>query len=364
MPLYAEVPESQLTSLLRKNIYMRNFFCVLQIAVLFPLFYASTSHAQTWNLVWSDEFNGTSLDANKWSFNPHEGYGNLEYFTNHTQNAYVENGHLVIKAIKENYTYGGKTYGYTSAELITRNKGDWLYGKFEVRAKLPYGKGLWPAIWMMPTDASYGNWPLSGEIDIMENLGKDLKKIYTTIHYGTANLSSAGTCTVNHGTVSDSFHVYSMYWRPDSFSFYLDDSLYWTLGKWNPDNAAFPAPFDKRFYFLLDVAVGEGAWTGAGNPDSNTVFPQEMDLDYVRVYQKGVASVRDRADGRVNHRKSGMSASGVFPGTAISVFDIQGRLVTTFSKGTTAKKRVFYTPGVYFVSVKGTTTISRIKVVP
>jgi beta-glucanase (GH16 family) len=232
-----------------------------------------------WTLVWNDEFNGTSIDKTKWEHEVNgDGGGNneLQYYTDFAENSYVKDGVLTIQARKENYQ--GKEY--TSARMRTKYKGDWTYGRFEIKAKLPFGQGMWPAIWMLPTDWAYGGWPTSGEIDIMEMLGQETTKIYGTIHYGPAwpnNQSTGGSYTLKtgSGTFAGNFHVFAIEWDSTGFNWYCDNNLYFTTKHGQP--------FDKRFHLLLNVAVG-GNWPG--NPDEGTYFPQKMYVDYVRVYKK------------------------------------------------------------------------------
>ena len=247
---------------------------------IFILFSVSNLIAQSYQLVWSDEFNYTGLpDSQKWSYDVGAGgWGNneLQYYTeNRAENAYVEYGQLCITARHE--TYSGSDY--TSARLVTTNKGDWLYGKIEVRAKLPSGTGTWPAIWMLPTDWEYGGWPNSGEIDIMEHVGYEPSKIYGTIHTADYN-HTLGTQQGSNLTVNDcetEYHVYSIQWTPNKIEFYVDDT------KW---------PFDKRFHLLLNIAIG-GDWGGAQGVD-DMIFPAKMYIDYVRVYQQ-VADINENS---------------------------------------------------------------------
>src|SRR5437588_1714701 len=183
---------------------------VLAIAMLFARFALNAADLQ-WKLVWSDEFDGSSLDPSKWEFevNAHGGGNNeLQYYK--TNNVRVTGGVLTIEARKEHYTGPGGTREYTSARIRTRAKGDWQYGRFDLRAKLPQGKGIWPAIWMLPTDQRYGGWPHSGEIDIMELLGQDPKKVYGTLHYsGPQGHRYKGTNFVlRTGTFADDFHLF------------------------------------------------------------------------------------------------------------------------------------------------------------
>jgi len=231
---------------------------------------------QGWTLVWHDEFDGPSIDSSRWNYEINgNGGGNneLQYYTGSPSNSFVEQGCLVIQALKEGYL--GKEY--TSARLNTDHKGDWLYGRFDVRAKLPTGRGLWPAIWMLPTDWAYGGWPASGEIDIMELLGQQPGKVYGTVHFasdGGQHLSSGGSYLLPAGqSFAAGFHLFSLEWSADSLLWFVDGIRYHAEHN--------GPPFDKRFHFILNVAVG-GNWPGS--PDATTVFPQHMMVDYVRVY--------------------------------------------------------------------------------
>lgn len=244
-----------------------------------------------WTLVWNDEFDQSAIDLGKWEHEVNaQGGGNneLQYYTARPENSYIDDGKLVIKAIKETYTGPEGTREYTSARMRTPNKGDWLYGRFDIMAKLPKGQGLWPAIWMLPTDWAYGGWAASGEIDIMELLGHQPQVVYGTLHYGgqwpnnvhtgTSYMLPAGT-----GTFNDAFHLFTLEWDTTEFRWYVDGKHYQTQTTWHTTNGTYPAPFDKRFHLILNVAVG-GNWPG--NPDPGTVFPQTMVVEYVRVYKK------------------------------------------------------------------------------
>ncbi|MBN1999440.1 glycoside hydrolase family 16 protein [candidate division KSB1 bacterium] len=241
-----------------------------------------------WSLVWHDEFDGKKIDLTKWEHEVNaRGGGNneLQYYTARSENSYVKNGVLVIEAIKETFTGSEGTREYTSARLRTKNKGDWTYGRFEIRAKLPYGQGIWPAIWMLPTDNEYGGWAASGEIDIMELVGHEPNKVHGTLHYGGGwpeNKHTGKSYTLAQGNFSQDFHVFTIEWKEGEIRWYMDGVHYQTLTEWYSTNGEFPAPFDKRFHLLLNVAVG-GNWPG--NPDETTVFPQRMEVDYVRIFE-------------------------------------------------------------------------------
>jgi beta-glucanase (GH16 family) len=235
-------------------------------------------------LVWSDDFDYAGMpDSSKWSYDiGGHGWGNNEkqyYTSKELKNAAVENGMLTITATKENF----ESSSYTSARLVTKNKGDWKYGRIEVKAKLPKGRGLWPAIWMLPTAMEYGGWPKSGEIDIMEHVGYLPDSIFGTVHTGAYNhaIGTQKGSSVFADDVADQFHVYTLDWNEERINIYIDDKLYFTFN--NEKKSSQEWPFDKTFYLVLNVAVG-GNWGGKEGID-DTVFPQKMQVDYVRVYQ-------------------------------------------------------------------------------
>ncbi len=257
-----------------------------------------------WELVWSDEFDGTSIDETKWE---HEvncwGGGNNEdqCYVADAKNSFLEDGMLHIVAIDDSPSaaVGGPddnpaivTLGHSSARLRTMNRGDFRYGRIEARMKLPSGQGLWPAFWMLPTDSVYGGWAASGEIDIIEavNLGPANNAVYGTIHYGGAwpDNTNSGSSTSPSGNAWESFHVYAVEWEEGEIRWFVDERHYLTQTEWRTAAGDFPAPFDQRFHILLNVAVG-GSWPGP--PDATTTFPQEMVVDYVRVYACGADPV-------------------------------------------------------------------------
>jgi beta-glucanase (GH16 family) len=270
--------------LILKNYYSR----VLLFFIMFiPM--GMNLNGQTYNLVWSDEFDYTGLpDTAKWNYNVGgHGWGNqeLQYYTDRRlENARVEDGKLVIEARRE--TYAGKDY--TSARLVTKNKGDWIYGKFVISAKLPKGRGTWPAIWMLPTDWEYGGWPSSGEIDIMEHVGYDEGTVHGTVHTEAYN-HSLGTQQGNSIKISDgtsTFHEYSIVWTPVKIDFFADDTKYFTFYKHDNDYKKWP--FNKCFHLIMNIAVG-GTWGGVQGVDVYA-FPVTMEVDYVRVYQTATAA--------------------------------------------------------------------------
>lgn len=236
-------------------------------------------------LVWSDEFDGNTLDLTKWTPQIGDGcpslcgWGNSELEYYRAENAVVANGSLSIIAKEE--SFGGKNY--TSARLRTKDKADFTYGRFEASIKLPVGQGIWPAFWMLSTDEPYGGWPQSGEIDIMELLGQEPDLVHGTIHYGPAwpnNQSSSASYRILSGIFNDDFHEFAIEWDVNEIRWYIDDYLFST--KTAADVAPNAWPFDHDFHMLLNMAVG-GNWPGP--PNASTVFPQVMEVDYVRVYK-------------------------------------------------------------------------------
>ncbi len=245
-----------------------------------------------WRLAWSDEFNGrdgSAVDSTKWSFDVGgKGWGNneLETYTSRTTNAHVEAGSLVIKAIKETFTGTDNiTRNYTSARLLTKHKFTQAYGRFEARIRIPFGQGIWPAFWMLGDNIDTAHWPNCGEIDIMENIGREPSAVHGTFHgpgySGGKGIGAAYTLTGGR-KFSDDFHTFALEWEPNVMRFYVDGKLYQTRTPADlPGGAAWV--FDRPFFIILNVAVG-GDWPG--NPDATTVFPQRMLVDYVRVYRR------------------------------------------------------------------------------
>ena len=264
---------------MKRHIVQRLFKISFLIVLIFQI---NLSRAQTTDcshLVWNDEFNTAGVPAtDKWDYDIGDGgWGNneLQTYTNTRTNSWVENGRLYIKAVKNNNSW-------TSARMVTRQKGDWLYGRIEVKAKLPSGKGTWPAIWMLPTDWEYGGWPSSGELDIMEHVGYDPGVIHGTAHTESYYFK-IGTQKGSSITVPDAmtaFHVYAIEWDAEQIRWYVDDQLYFTFN--NEHNTYKEWPFDKRFHLLLNIAIG-GDWGGAQGIDPN-LTEAVMEVEYVRVY--------------------------------------------------------------------------------
>ena len=238
--------------------------------------------------IWSDEFSGNGLDFSKWECEVNAfGGGNheLQLYTDRDENIRIENGLLVIEAHKNNPAILGTTREYSSARIRTKRRGEWTFGRFDIRAKLPKGQGVWPAIWMMPSDDKYGGWASSGEIDIMEFKGQEPKKIHGTIHFGESwpkNRFKTGVFESPTVDFSRDFHVYSIDWRKDKITWLIDDKPFQTFTEWDSSGGKFPAPFDQPFHLLINLAIGGGF---VGMPDSSTVLPQRLEVDYVRVFR-------------------------------------------------------------------------------
>ena len=266
-----------------------------------------------WTLVWSDEFDGpdgSGPDPTKWTYDiGGNGWGNreLEYYTDRPRNVFIRDGNLVITAVRENYSGPADphqsadgsparqvsaakpvTHHYTSARLKTQGRFSQEYGRFEARIRIPYGQGMWPAFWMLGDDIDKIEWPRCGEIDIMENIGKEPSKVHGSLHGpgpsdavpGTDDLTAS--YTLPRGRFADAFHVFAVEWEPQVIRFYVDDHLYATGTPADLPHGAGWA-FDHPFFLLLNLAVG-GTWPGS--PDASTHFPQQMLVDYVRVYAR------------------------------------------------------------------------------
>jgi beta-glucanase (GH16 family) len=235
-----------------------------------------------WKLIWQDEFEGTQLDRTKWIVDigyTGESNGELEVYTDRWENLRLENSLLIIEAREEQY----QRYRYTSARLKTQGLHSWTYGRVEARIKIPYSQGLWPALWMLGDDVLTVGWPQSGEIDIMENIGKMPAAVRGTLH-GPGYCRDDGIYadfTLAEGKFADDFHVFTLDWEPGRLRWYVDGTEYHTL---TPNDVPGEWVFDHPFFILVNVAVG-GFWPGY--PDDTTAMPQFMYVDYVRVYQKG-----------------------------------------------------------------------------
>ncbi|HMH23968.1 MAG TPA: family 16 glycosylhydrolase [Puia sp.] len=240
-----------------------------------------------YTLAWSDEFNDTSLSTTDWSWESGDGcpgicnWGNneLEYYTAPPNNLFFQDGKMIIEARSE--VFGGKNY--TSTRIKTQGKKTFKYGRIDIRAILPTTKGLWPALWLLPQNNVYGNWPTSGEIDMMEEVGSEPGKVLGTAHYGPGPNSTyiSRNYSLTGATFNDQFHVFSLEWQQDQLKWYVDNILYSTVTKADVGSNIYP--YNEQFFLIVNLAVG-GNLPGA--PDASSIFPQWLILDYIRVYQQ------------------------------------------------------------------------------
>ena len=241
-----------------------------------------------YTLAWADEFDGETLNSANWT---HElgdgcpgncGWGNNELQFYREDNTTLANGNLIITAKKQ--SFGNKEY--TSSRIVTKAKKFFKFGRIDIRAALPKGKGMWPALWMLGTNIDAVSWPSCGEIDIMELTGDLPNRVVGTVHYGSSvanhQYKSNSKYLSNNENYQDKFHVFSLNWEVDKIEFLVDDEVYHTIQPFNLGGQ--PYPFNKNFFFVFNVAVGG---TFPGNPDGSTPFPQSMIVDYVRVFNKG-----------------------------------------------------------------------------
>lgn len=245
--------------------------------------YSTPSSYPGYTLAWADEFDGTALNQADWNFETGDGCPNCGWGNNELQwytlgnNLFMQNGKMIIEARLQNES--GKNY--TSTRITTQRKKTFQYGRIDVRAKLPYGQGIWPAIWMLGANITTVSWPACGEMDIMEQLGHEPNKVYATAHYGTSgaaqNISKSLT---KSQSFADAFHVYSLVWVEDKIRFLVDDELVNEVSKSNLGQNTYP--YNGPFFFIMNIAVG-GNWPGS--PNATTVFPQWMFVDYIRVFQ-------------------------------------------------------------------------------
>jgi beta-glucanase (GH16 family) len=253
----------------------------------------TSSRIAEWVLTWSDEFSaadGSSPDVSKWTYDlGGNGWGNqeLQSYTSLRQNVQIQGGNLVITARQENYTGAdGIARNYTSTRLKTQGLFSQAYGRFEARIKIPEGQGIWPAFWMLGSNLGTVDWPKCGEIDIMENIGREPGIVHGSLHGpGSVAITSdltASTSLPGGQSYSEDFHVYAVEWEPGTVKFFVDSNHYatFTQSQW-PANGQWV--FDHPFFIILNVAVG-GKWPGS--PDASTQFPRQMLVDYVRVYSK------------------------------------------------------------------------------
>lgn len=238
-----------------------------------------------WKTSWADEFDGPEINSTIWTHeigNGDNGWGNqeLEYYTDAPENSRIQNGNLVIEA--RNDSWNGKLY--TSARMVTKDKKTMLYGRVDIRAKLPTGQGIWPALWMLGTNLDTKGWPACGETDIMELIGKEPATSHATVHFGSdvgSHKYTGKAYNLSGEIFNDRFHVFSLVWERNQLWFYVDDILFYDFT--SQDTQGQPYPFNEPSFFIFNVAIG-GQWPG--NPDATTVFPQLMVVDYIRVFEK------------------------------------------------------------------------------
>ncbi|MDH6508408.1 MULTISPECIES: RICIN domain-containing protein [unclassified Paenibacillus] len=286
--------------MMRRRKWAALFMTLALLITLFPAGKAAEA-ATSWNLVWSDEFNGTSLNTADWTAEigtGSSGWGNneLQYYTNRSQNLQVTGGNLVITAQKESYN----SSSYTSARIKTQGKKSFTYGKIEARMKLPSGQGIWPAFWMLGSNIDTIGWPKSGEIDIMERVNNNTY-VNGTVHWDANGHAEYGKVSGNLDF--SQYHVYSVEWDAKYIRWYVDGSLFNEF--YIENNTGNTEEFQKPFFLLLNLAVG-GNWPGS--PNASTAFPAQMLVDYVRVYQAassasivsgGVYTFASKASGKV-----------------------------------------------------------------
>ncbi len=250
----------------------------------------AATYPSSWALVWADEFDGDAIDRDVWLHEVNSwGGGNreLQYYTARPENSFLRDGCLVLRARREIYEGSdGEVRFYTSARLNTRFRFTIRFGRVETRARVPGGQGLWPAIWMLPTYHVHGGWPNSGEIDIMEHRGDMPHRVFGTIHYLGGDLKrelKGGTRDMPED-LSDDFHVYAIEWEVGEIRWYIDGEEYFRVNDWSSPVAPFPAPFNEEFHLVVNVAVG-GTFL-PDPPENPDYFPREMEIDYIRVYQR------------------------------------------------------------------------------
>ncbi len=238
-----------------------------------------------YDLVWADEFNGSTLNTNDWTYElGASGWGNNEWqnYTDREDNAYLSDGNLIIEAREEEY----QGSNYTSARIVTKDKKTFTFGRVDIRAILPEGQGIWPALWMLGNNISSVGWPACGEIDIMELVGHEPATVHGTVHSGPQGQSWSYFIgegyTLSSGKFSDEYHVFSIIWEYNSIRFLVDDNQFFSITDDSISNA-YPYPFNDEFFFIFNIAVG-GNWPGY--PDATTQFPQRMIVDYIRVFQE------------------------------------------------------------------------------
>ncbi len=342
----------------------------ITLLITLLLSFSSATQAQFWNMVWADEFNGSTINSANWTMEigtGSSGWGNneLQYYTARPENAQIINGQLAIIAKSENY----QGSDYTSARMITQSKHDWKYGKIEARVKIPKQQGLWPAFWGLGSSFSTVGWPHCGEIDIMEHINTN-DDIHGTIHWNANGYATYGGST----TVSDvsQYHTYAIEWDPATIKWFVDGTQYWSANILNNINST--DEFHEPFFLILNMAVG-GNWPGgpASNFQQDTLF-----VDYVRVYENGLAptavndivkddniSIYPNPIGNNKMINIELKTIGQYE---VELIDQLGKIHATKSIANTTTKSKhnlstsILSPGIYFLRVKSDTKISTHKV--
>ncbi|MFN0068670.1 MAG: glycoside hydrolase family 16 protein [Limisphaerales bacterium] len=301
---------------------MPHIAVLLSLAVLVLARTATaTTNLPAWSLVWADEFNaGTRPDPAFWGHDlGGHGWGNneLQTYTSRPENARIENGHLVIEARRETFTgMDGRTRDFTSARLKTQGRATWTYGRFEARIQVPEGQGLWPAFWMLGADITTVSWPACGEIDVMENIGREPATVQGSVHgpgYFGSNPVGRDYQLPAGQRFADDFHLFAVEWETNRIRWLVDNQPFLTVfpqslppgGQW---------VFNKPFFLILNVAVG-GNWPGS--PDGSTPFPQKMRVDYVRAYTRSSAPSPEMRLGRAANGTIEVRWPGLFPQAAL-----------------------------------------------
>lgn len=251
--------------------------------------YKNTPKKEGYKILWADEFDGEELNKDLWMREERPaGWTNeeLQAYTDKEENGFVRDGKFVIKGIEKENGY------YSSCKLRNTEKASFMYGRIEASAKVPTGKGLWPAIWMMPLNEDvYGQWPKCGEIDIMEVLGDNVEKAYGTLHWGSPHAEKQGTVTkTGANSFANEFHTYAVEWEPGQIEWFIDGESYLVVNDWftaveGEDEKPYPAPFNQKFCIQINLAIG-GTWPGNPEPGAEYMDKAEFEIDYVRVYQK------------------------------------------------------------------------------
>ena len=238
------------------------------------------SQSNTRKLVWQEEFNGTDLNEKVWNFELGDGCPNICGWGNNEKQIYTKenhdlrNGYLIINVVKNGND------SYTSSRITTAGKKEFQYGRMEVRAKIPTGKGIWPAFWMLGSNIKNVGWPKCGEIDILEYVGREPHKVFTSLHTQDSHGNTVNTRKTQIDNIEDGFHLYAIEWTKDKIEFFVDNQSVYTFSPDKKDQNTWP--FNQPFYFLINVAVGGNF---GGHDVDNSIFPQEFLIDYIRVYQ-------------------------------------------------------------------------------